>query len=73
MPVLANQASLTPYLEEAGLVLAPVGGDHTDTPTPVGMEPPSLTVVWVVGSAGAGLHPTGIPGGRTTTKIFLRR
>lgn len=27
----------------------------------------------VVGSAGTGLHPTGMPGGRTENKICVRR
>ena len=62
MPALVSQASLTPYLGEDGLVLAPVGEDHMDTPTLAGMEPPPLTVVEVVVSAGAGLRPMGTHG-----------
>ena len=54
MPVLVSRASLTLYLEEDGL--ASVGEGDTDTPTVVGVA------AGVVGSAGAGLPPTGTPG-----------
>ena len=62
MPALVSQASLTPYPGEDGLVLAPAGEDHMDTLTLAGMEPPPLTVVEVVVSAGAGLRPMGTHG-----------
>ena len=73
MPVLASQASLTPYLEEDGLVLALVGEDHMDTPTLAGMEPLPLTVAGVVASAGASLRPIGNPSGRPINQTFSRR
>ena len=56
MPVSVSRASLIPYLGVDGLVLAPLGEDHTDTHTLAGTEPPLLTVVEVVDSPGAGLR-----------------
>ena len=44
MLALADPASLTPYVEEDGLVLASVGEGDTDTPTPVGTE--LLPLIW---------------------------
>jgi len=54
VPVLASQASLTPYLEEGGLALASAGAAGV-----------AGEVAGVVGAAGVGLHPTGSPGDRT--------
>jgi hypothetical protein len=72
VPVLASQASPTPYLEEDGLVLASVWEGHMDTLTPVVIEQLLLTlggvdaeVVGVGGAAGAGLRPTDTLRGRT--------
>ncbi len=63
MPVLADQASPTPSLEEDGLGLALVEAGHMDTPTPVlmlvfptqfGRGGVAVEVAGVVGAAGAG-------------------
>ena len=61
MLVLPNRASLTPYLEEDGLVLASVGEGHMDIRTLAGMEPVLLTWDMVIHTmAWATSHPMGI-------------
>jgi len=66
--VLVVQASLTPYLEEGGLVLASVGEDRMDTPTLVFLTRRGLGGVGgvvVVDAAGVGSHLIGTLGDRT--------
>ena len=73
MPVLTSQALLTPYPEEGELVLALVGEDHMDTPTPVlmlvfptrcGLGGVDAEAAGVAGAAGAGLRHTSTSSGK---------
>lgn len=72
MPVLASRALPIPYLGGGGSVLALAGAGHMDTLVGVMVGAAVGVLAGVAASAGAGLHPTGTPGGKS--KIgFLRR
>ena len=65
MPVLASRALPIPYLGGVGPVLASAGEGHMDTLVGVLVGAAVGVLAGVAASAGAGLHPTGTPGGNT--------